>query len=98
MPQARLNTGMPPTSIGSSALVEVKSKRTTRGANTTAAFTSPKRTRNCGDACLLISMSKLCFTSSANTGSPLLKRACGLIRKVTDNLSAATSISSASKP
>jgi hypothetical protein len=43
-------------------------------------------------------MSKLYFTSSASTGSPLLKRAFGFRRNVIDDLSGATSISSASSP
>src|SRR6185295_18952351 len=53
---------------------------------------------NCGAAALLIRVSKEYFTSSAVTGLPSLKRALGLMRKVADRPSAATLMSSASRP
>src|SRR5919197_1243913 len=97
-PQSRLKTGSPPTRSGSSGLARARSKRTMRGPSTTARFTSPYTTRYCGAASLLIRRSKLYFTSSAITGLPLWKRAAGFRRKVTDSLSGATSMSSASRP
>ena len=54
--------------------------------------------RTAGAAPLLVSMSNECLTSAAVTGSPLLKRAFGWRRNVIDDLSGATSISSATRP
>ena len=74
------------------------SKRTVRSSSTTTRASPATCVWKSGDACLPDSIVKLCSTSRASTGSPLLKRAFGFRRKVIDERSDATFIDSASRP
>ncbi len=75
-----------------------RSKRTVRSSSTTTRSTPASEARRPGAAYLPDIASKLYFTSSAVTGSPLVKRAFGCSRKLIDDLSGATAIASASRP
>jgi len=57
----------------------LNSKRIVSGSTTTARAICPKYTENCGAASGLLSVSNENLTSSAVTGSPLEKRAFGLM-------------------
>ncbi len=92
------NTGSPPIAKIVSLVRSLRSKRIVRASSTVAPATPSNAARTAGDAAALVSMSNACFTSSVVTGSPLVKRAAGLIRNVTDDLSGATRISSAMTP
>ncbi|MGF6545326.1 hypothetical protein QFZ96_000396 [Paraburkholderia youngii] len=97
MPHLCENTGIPPASSGISRVATLKSKRIVSRSITTARAICPKYTANCGSACGLFSVSNENFTSAAVTGSPFEKRALGLMWKVVDRPSLATSMSSASR-
>ncbi len=97
MPHLRENTGIPPASSGISRVATLYSKRIVSRSTTTARAICPKYTENCGRACGLFSVSNENLTSSAVTASPFEKRASGLMWKVVEKPSGATSMSSASR-
>ena len=97
-PHLREKTGSAPILKIMSSVRSARSKRIVRSSMICAPFAPSYCARTAGAAPLLVSMSNECLTSAAVTGSPLLKRALGLIRIVIDDLSGGTSISSASTP
>ena len=97
-PQVCENTGNWPMIMCSSEFWRLKSKRTVCASTTTACLMSAQYERNAGLACLLVSVSKVYFTSCASTGSPLENRASGFKWKLTLSRSGASLMSSASKP
>jgi hypothetical protein len=94
----RENTGISVAILNSASFVRSRiSKRTVRSSTTTAFCATPRL--DCqGDARGPPARSKLNFTSSASTGSPFEKRACGCSRNVMAERSGATSMASASSP
>ncbi len=74
------------------------SKRTVRSSSTTTRSTPASEACSPGEAYLPDIDSKLYLTSSAVTGSPLLKRAFGFSLKLIEDLSGATAMASASRP
>ena len=92
------NTGMLPTLKIVSAVRSLRSKRIVRASRTVAPATPSSWVRVAGETSLLVSIAKACATSAAVTGSPLMKRAFGLIRNAIQDLSGATWMPSANNP
>ena len=94
----RENTGIVPHTKICSRDFSRSSKRTVRASITTTRSIAATVVWYEGVASLDSSMAWLWRTSSAVTASPLLKRACGWMRKLTAEKSGATNIASASSP
>ena len=97
-PHLRLNTGMAPAVKGCSRIFSRNRKRTVRASTTSQRSMPSNAVCTFGAAPLLVSIWKLCTTSSGSTGSPLLKRASGRSLKLTLLKSGATQMASASRP
>jgi hypothetical protein len=94
----RDTTDSPPTVNSMSLVRSRRSKRIVRSSITVAFSMPASEACSPGAAYLPDIESKLYLTSAAVTGSPLLKRAFGCSRKLIDDLSGATAMSSASSP
>ena len=94
----RLNTGSVSATKTWSREASLNSKRTVRASRTRTRAMPATAVWYAGEAPLPESISKLWRTSSASTGSPLLKRASGRSLKVTADRSGSTHSASATRP
>ena len=97
-PHLRENTGIVAATKTCSRDFSPNSKRTVRLSSATTRAMPVTAVCTKGAAPLLDSILWLCTTSSAVTGSPLLKRASRRIRKLTPAKPGATCMASASRP